>query len=61
MFESNILTFNPGWQGASEPADDFIDVRELGKRFSDAGLELSGDTTTDSDSGPASFTVTDPD
>ena len=29
MFDANILTFNPGWDGPCEPADTFVDVREL--------------------------------
>ena len=61
MFEGNILTFNPGWAGLGEPVDEFTDVRDLGVQLAALGLELSGDTTTDSPSGPASFSVTDPD
>ena len=61
MFESNILTFNPGWEGLGEPLDDFTDIRELREQLAAAGVELSGDTTDDNPSGPASFTVTDPD
>jgi len=61
MFEGNILTFNPGWDGAGQPADDFTDVRQLRARLAAAGLEPTGDTTADSPSGPASFMVTDPD
>ena len=29
MFERNILTFNPGWDGNAQPLDTFTDVREL--------------------------------
>lgn len=61
MFEDNILTFNPGWQGLGQPADEFIDIRELRDTLVAAGLELGGDTTADAPSGPASFTITDPD
>ncbi len=61
MFDSNILTFNPGWQGLGQPAEDFTDIRELGSQLAAAGIEPDADTTSDSPSGPASFTVTDPD
>jgi len=61
MFEGNILTFNPGWRGLGEPAEDFTDVRELRARLAALGVETSGDTTAATPSGPASFTITDPD
>jgi catechol 2,3-dioxygenase-like lactoylglutathione lyase family enzyme len=61
MFESNILTFNPGWTGLGEPVDGFTDVRELSSRFEAAGLEPANDTTGESPTGPASFMLTDPD
>ena len=28
MFERNILTFNPGWDGNAKPLAQFTDVRE---------------------------------
>ncbi len=34
MFESNILTFNPGWVGLGEPVADFTYIRELSSRLS---------------------------
>lgn len=61
MFESNILTFNPGWEGLGTPVDEFTDVRALSKSLEAAGIAVSGSTTDDSSTGPASFTVTDPD
>ena len=62
MFERNILTFNPGWNADATPVDGpFSDVRELRQRLADAGLEIGSDTTADSDAGPASFVVVDPD
>jgi lactoylglutathione lyase len=60
MFEGNILTFNPGWDQHCSELDNFTDVRELQKRLKSAGLKL--DTEADErGSGPASFTLTDPD
>lgn len=61
MFEGNLLTFNPGWQGVGEAAGDFIDIRELRNQLAGAGVVTSNDTTADSPSGPASFVITDPD
>ncbi len=60
MFDKNILTFNPGWTGAHEAADDFTDVRELQKTLKGKGIKL----TTEADektTGPASVTFEDPD
>ena len=61
MFDSNILTFNPGWEGLGQPADEFTDIRVLGDQLRAAGLETSESTTGETPSGPASFKVTDPD
>jgi catechol 2,3-dioxygenase-like lactoylglutathione lyase family enzyme len=61
MFEGNILTFNPGWTGLGEPVDEFTDVRELRAQLAALGLEVDGDTTIETPSGPASFMITDPD
>jgi catechol 2,3-dioxygenase-like lactoylglutathione lyase family enzyme len=61
MFDSNILTFNPGWIGLGAEADSFTNIRELGAQLSADGIELTSDTTGDSPSGPASITFTDPD
>lgn len=61
MFEGNILTFNPGWTGLGEPVDEYTDVRELRAQLASLGLDVSGDTTSDTPTGPASFTITDPD
>ena len=61
MFEENILTFNPGWEGVAEAADDFTDVRELSNRIEALGISTIEDATSDSSEGPASFMVTDPD
>ena len=61
MFDSNLLTFNPGWAGLGEPVEDFDDIRVLGTQLREQGVELAGDTTAETPSGPASFTITDPD
>jgi lactoylglutathione lyase len=60
MFERNMLTFNPGWDGAANKLEEFTDVRELQRRLKAAGIEpvTAADEST---SGPASFVVVDPD
>jgi catechol 2,3-dioxygenase-like lactoylglutathione lyase family enzyme len=61
MFESNILTFNPGWVGLGETVDKYTDIRELSEQLKARGLEPTNDTTGDTPRGPASLTITDPD
>jgi catechol 2,3-dioxygenase-like lactoylglutathione lyase family enzyme len=60
MFERNILTFNPGWDGDAQPLDSFTDIRELQRQLRAAGItfEQEADETT---TGPASLIVLDPD
>ena len=60
MFESNILTFNPGWDQNAQQLDSFTDVRELQRQLKAQGVTFASEadeTTT----GPASFVVVDPD
>ncbi len=61
MFEGNLLTFNPGWEGLGTESGEFTDIRELRAQLAALGLEPTADTTAESPSGPASFMVTDPD
>ena len=58
-FERNTLTFNPGWDQDGQPTGAFDDVRIIQRRLREAGVDTGADI--DSASGPASFTVTDPD
>jgi lactoylglutathione lyase len=60
MFERNMLTFNPGWDGDSKHLEDFTDVRELQRRLREQGIEflVQVDETT---TGPAHFMAIDPD
>lgn len=60
MFEGNILTFNPGWDANGAPLENFDDVRAIQARLKAAGVELASQAQ-ESGSGPASFTVIDPD
>jgi catechol 2,3-dioxygenase-like lactoylglutathione lyase family enzyme len=60
MFETNILTFNPGWDQDARKLDAFTDVRELQRCLKEQGVTFvseADETTT----GPASFVVVDPD
>ena len=59
MFPRNALTFNPGWDHQGNPTASFEDVRAIQRRLHEAGLDTG--TAIESASGPASFTVTDPD
>jgi lactoylglutathione lyase len=60
MFESNILTFNPGWDAAATPVDQFTDVRELQRQLKASGI-VPVSEADESSTGPASFIVVDPD
>lgn len=60
MFESNILTFNPGWDENANDIKTFDDVREIQQELKDRNIKLENEVDTKSH-GPASFTVLDPD
>ncbi|WP_407655330.1 VOC family protein [Aureispira anguillae] len=62
MFESNILTFNPGWDENGKEANPFDDVREIQKRLKEKGIELDSEIdVVENESGPASVILKDPD
>ena len=61
MFEKNMLTFNPGFGQDMSFPEAFTDVREIAAELRASGVELHSDTTQDTESGPASFVITDPD
>ncbi len=60
MFEKNILTFNPGWDGNAQKLSAFTDVRDLQRQLKAQGvaLQMEADEST---TGPASFMAVDPD
>ena len=60
MFEKNLLTFNPGWDRDANPVGSFTDVREVQRRLKAQGVEFLTEVD-ESDSGPGSFIVVDPD
>ena len=60
MFDKNIMTFNPGWNSDAKPLESFTDVRELQRSFEAAGLKLTL-RADEASTGPAYFTLADPD
>ena len=60
MFEENILTFNPGWDGNAQSLDSFTDVREIQRELKARGIRLVSEAD-DNSTGPASFVALDPD
>ncbi len=60
MFEKNMLTFNPGWSSDAAPLAAFTDVRDLQRQLKSQGIKLTTEAGA-STTGPASFTLEDPD
>lgn len=60
MFDKNLLTFNPGWDGNAQKLERFTDVRELQRQLKARGVVFvsEADETT---RGPAHFIIMDPD
>ncbi|WP_425049674.1 VOC family protein [Psychromarinibacter sp. S121] len=59
MFPTNILTFNPGWTQDATDADSYTDIRDLQAEMKARGLVPEPEVQ--SESGPASLMLTDPD
>jgi lactoylglutathione lyase len=60
MFDKNLLTFNPGWDQSAQAVAGALDIREIQKRVKALGVALISEAD-ESTTGPASFTVEDPD
>jgi len=60
MFDQNILTFNPGWNGSAEPLAEYTDIRDLQRRLKGLGISMVSEADEGS-TGPASFMIVDPD
>lgn len=61
MFDRNILTFNPGWDGPHrESVPDFQDVREIAEALAAEGIEFT-DSNLPEEGGPGHVAFTDPD
>ncbi len=60
MFERNVLTFNPGWDQDAQAQTTFTDIRELQRQLKAQGIDIATEVD-ESTTGPASFTIIDPD
>jgi predicted enzyme related to lactoylglutathione lyase len=60
MFEKNMLTLNPGWDGNAQKLENFTDVRELQRQLKAQGVEFVNEAD-ESTTGPAYFIAVDPD
>ncbi len=60
MFDTNILTFNPGWASSGEHPESFTDVRALQEQLKADGIELI-EQADESGDGVAHLTMVDPD
>ncbi|MEX2466252.1 MAG: VOC family protein [Gemmatimonadota bacterium] len=60
MFDKNILTFNPGWNGPHDEADSFTDVRKIAERLEAAGIEFT-ERKLPKEGGPEHVAFLDPD
>lgn len=60
MFEKNALTFNPGWNQGAQERGQFTDIRDLQRMLREQGVAFVTEAD-ESTSGPASFTLLDPD
>jgi catechol 2,3-dioxygenase-like lactoylglutathione lyase family enzyme len=60
MLPGNSMTFNPGWDAQAKALATFTDVRELQRRFEARGVKLTT-RADEASTGPAHFTLADPD
>ncbi len=60
MFESNILTFNPGWDENAKNLEKFDDVREIQQQLKSNNVKLTMEAD-EKTSGPAGIMTVDPD
>ena len=56
----NILTFNPGWDENANKVDSFTDIKEIQRQLKSKGIGIEPEAD-ESSSGPASFSLADPD
>lgn len=60
MLERNMMTFNPGWDENAEELEEYDDIREIQRSLKARGRALLSQAD-ENESGPASFTIEDPD
>ncbi len=58
--DKNTLTFNPGWDRTCARLSDYDDVRDIQRELKNRGLTLTAQAD-ESSTGPAFFTLLDPD
>lgn len=60
MFDKNIMTFNPGWDENASTLEEYSDIREIQKKIKEHGVVIEKEVD-ESGTGPANFSVLDPD
>ncbi len=60
MFDSNLMTFNPGWDQSAQNLEEFTDVREIYQKVKQEGIKIDREGIS-GESGPSHFAITDPD
>ena len=60
MFDSNILTFNPGWDESANTLESFDDVRKIQADLKNKDLKLENEAD-EKTTGAASIVLIDPD
>lgn len=60
MFERNLLTFNPKWDVNAQPVAGAADVRDIQRHLRAQGVTFTREAD-ESTTGPAHFTLQDPD
>ncbi|WP_194766774.1 VOC family protein [Tamlana sp. I1] len=60
MFDTNILTFNPGWNQEAETLENFDDIRAIQKQLKAQGVQLSTEVDENT-KGPGNIIIIDPD
>lgn len=60
MFQDNIITFNPGWDGNAQNIAEFDDVRTIQNELKNSGILLTREAN-ETTKGPEYITLTDPD
>lgn len=59
MFDSNLITFNPGWDHNGKPVSSFTDIRDIQAAIKAAGIEIPEEAQSGTE--PAHFSIVDPD
>lgn len=60
MFDKNMFTFNPGWDGSGNEVNPFDDIRKIQASLKDKGIEFMSEVEEGSQ-GPGNFIILDPD